>query len=56
MTNRMYDMKHNFVAKHARKFNKTVVFKDKKKALKRGEYKHKKHTAPVKSERYQIAA
>ena len=37
-------MKHklnNLVAKHAKKFNKSAVFIDKKKALKRGERKHK---------------
>ena len=34
-------MKDNPVAKHAHKFNKAVVHKDKKKALKKGERKHK---------------
>ena len=34
-------MKDNPVAKHAHKFNKSAVHKDKKKALKKGERKHK---------------
>lgn len=34
-------MKHNFVAKHAQKFNRSAVHKDRKKAMKRGEHKHK---------------
>ena len=34
-------MKDNYVAKHARKFNKAHVFKDKKKATKGGFRKHK---------------
>ena len=42
-------MKNNFVAKYAKKVNKSVVFKDRKKAAKRGERKHKKQG-------YQIAA
>ncbi len=37
-------MKGNFVAKNARKFNKSAVFKDRKKAVKRGDRKHKKQT------------
>ena len=32
----------NPVAKHARSFNKAATFKDRKKALKKGDYKHKK--------------
>ena len=32
---------NNFVAKNARKFNKAVVMKDRKKAIKRGYAKHK---------------
>ncbi|MGH1485922.1 MAG: DUF7230 family protein [Cellvibrionaceae bacterium] len=40
---------NNIVAKHARKFNLPAVFKDKKKAAKRGEIKHKHQP-------YQIAA
>lgn len=40
-------MKHNFVAKHARKFNKAAVHKDRKKALKRGDRKHKKQIYPL---------
>ena len=47
-------MKNNFVAKYARKTNKASVFKDKKKALKRGERKHKNHKQI--SEHYSIAA
>lgn len=35
-------MKHNFVAKHTRTFNKAVVMVDRKKALKRGKIKHKR--------------
>ncbi len=42
-------MNANFVAKHARKYNKAAVFKDRKKALKRGARKHKK-------QRYSLAA
>ena len=34
-------MKENYVAKHAHKFNKAKVFKDKKKATKSGYRKHK---------------
>lgn len=45
-------MKNNFVAKNAYKINKSVRFKDKKKAMKRGECKNKKHRL----ERYSIAA
>ncbi len=48
-------MKNNFVAKHAKKFNKSVVFKDKKKALKRGESKHCKKVLRRNTESYQIA-
>jgi excinuclease UvrABC ATPase subunit len=33
---------NNFVAKHARHFNKAAVFTDKKKAKKKGYTKHKK--------------
>lgn len=33
---------NNFVAKHARKFNKAAIHKDKKKSLKKGYTKHKK--------------
>ena len=40
---------NNLVAKYARRFNRSVVFKDKKRAIKRGETKHK-HQA------HQIAA
>jgi hypothetical protein len=43
---------NNLVAKHAIKFNRHVVHKDKKKSLKRGECKHKNQ----RSECYQIAA
>ena len=32
---------NNLVAKHARQFNKAAVFKDKKKAAKKGYAKHK---------------
>ena len=32
----------NPVAKHARSFNKAATFKDRKKALKKGDCKHKK--------------
>ena len=49
-------MKNNFVAKHANKFNKAVVFKDKKKALKRGYSKHSKKVDRNNRESYQIAA
>jgi hypothetical protein len=34
-------MKDNYVAKNARKFNKAAIHKDRKKAEKRGEVKHK---------------
>lgn len=34
-------MKNNFVAKNAHKFNKSVKHKDRKKAHKRGELKHR---------------
>ncbi|SIS97114.1 DUF7230 family protein [Neptunomonas antarctica] len=34
----------NIVAKHARKFNKTAVFINRKKALKKGALKHKGHS------------
>lgn len=34
-------MKNNYVAKHAKTYNKAVIFEDKKKALKRGKLKHK---------------
>lgn len=49
-------MKNNFVAKNANKFNKAVVFKDKKKALKRGYSKHNKKIDRNNQESYQIAA
>ncbi len=49
-------MKNNFVAKHAKKFNKSIVFKDKKKALKRGESKYSKKAIRNNIESYQIAA
>ena len=32
---------NNLVAKHARKYNKSVIFKDRKKDSKRGYNKHK---------------
>lgn len=32
----------NLVAKYAKRFNKAAVFKDRKKAFKRGEFKYKK--------------
>jgi len=48
-------MKNNFVAKHAKKFNKSVIFKDKKKALKRGESKYSKKVLRNNRESYQIA-
>lgn len=32
---------NNLVAKHARKYNTAVVMKDRKKAIKRGDRKHK---------------
>lgn len=32
---------NNLVAKHARKYNKCVKMKDRKRAMKRGERKHK---------------
>lgn len=32
----------NFVAKNARKFNKSTVFSDRKKSMKKGYSKHKK--------------
>ena len=35
-------MQNNLVAKHARKFNKSAVMVDRKKAAKRGYSKHKK--------------
>ena len=34
---------NNFVAKHAIEFNKSAVFKDRKKELKNGKTKHKKN-------------
>ena len=34
-------MNNNLVAKHCRTFNKSAVFKDRKKASKRGYKKHK---------------
>lgn len=34
---------NNFVAKHAREFNKSAVFKDRKKEFKNGKTKHKKN-------------
>ena len=34
-------MNNNLVAKHCRTFNKSAVFKDRKKAYKRGYKKHK---------------
>lgn len=34
---------NNIVAKHSRQFNKAHVFKDRKKASKRGYRKHKGH-------------
>jgi hypothetical protein len=49
-------MKNNCVAKYARKYNKAVVFKDKKKALKRGDAKHPKNTVITMIESKQIAA
>ena len=49
-------MKNNFVAKHANKFNKALIFKDKKKALKRGYSKHSKKEGRNNQESYQIAA
>lgn len=36
----------NFVAKHARKFNKATIQKDKKKSLKKGYVKHKGNNNP----------
>lgn len=36
-------MKHNFVAKYCKKFNKSAVHKNRKAAAKRGYLKHKKH-------------
>lgn len=48
-------MKNNFVAKHANKFNKATVFKDKKKALKCGDRKHGKKVALNCQESYPIA-
>ena len=42
-------MKKNPVAKYAHRFNKAKVFKDRKKATKRGDTKYKK-------QRYQVAA
>lgn len=39
--------KNNPVAKNARKYNKAAVFKDRKKAIKRGERKHKNQGYPV---------
>lgn len=35
-------MKNNFVAKHARRYNKSVVMKDRKKEDRRGYRKHKR--------------
>ena len=49
-------MKNNFVAKYAKKFNKSLIFKDKKKALKRGETKHAKKAMHFHKKSYQIAA
>lgn len=50
-------IKTNFVAKHAHKNNKSIIFKDKKKALKRGERKHKQmRSGSYSSESYSIAA
>jgi hypothetical protein len=46
-------MKNSFAAKHARKINKISIFKDKKKALKCGERKHKNHNQTP--EHYSIA-
>ena len=40
-------MKFNPVAKHARKFNRAKIYKDRKKALKRGERKHKQKSYPI---------
>jgi hypothetical protein len=48
-------MKNNFVAKHANKFNKATVFKDKKKALKRGDRKYGKKADRNCQESYPIA-
>jgi hypothetical protein len=46
--------RNNWVAKHAAQYNRSVIFKDKKKALKRGD---KKHRINYKNkECYQIAA
>lgn len=39
----------NLVAKHARTFNKSDVFEDQKKALKKGKVKHKARMWPEKS-------
>lgn len=33
----------NYVAKHARQFNKAAVFTDRKRAAKKGYSKHKRH-------------
>ena len=40
-------MKNNPVAKNARKFNRARIFKDRKKALKRGECKHRQQAYPI---------
>ena len=37
----MNEKTNNLVAKHARKYNKAAVHKDRKKAMKKGERKHK---------------
>lgn len=41
MINKEGKTMNNLVAKHARKFNKAAVYRDKKKATKRGYTKHK---------------
>ena len=40
----------NPVAKYAKRFNKASVFKDRKKALKRGEHKHKHKKINIQSD------
>lgn len=44
----MKSKQRNPVAKHSRKLNKMQVHKDRKKALKRGECRHKKHWVDIK--------
>lgn len=46
----------NFVAKHAHEFNKSVVFIDRKKSLKKGYRKHKQGIEKLGGQGYSIAA